>query len=96
MASRKSPAEGLWRQISVRIWTDDKFRQLSQAAQILWFYLLTGPHTTGLPGLYATGKARLAEELHWTEETLLSSFNEIAALGMANADWDARVVWLPR
>ena len=29
----------------------------------LWFFLLTGPHTTNIPGLFRTGVASLAEEM---------------------------------
>lgn len=43
-----------YRKVSVRIWGDRKFRELSQNAQLLFFYLLTGPETTNIPGIVLT------------------------------------------
>jgi hypothetical protein len=57
-----------YRKIAVRMWIDDKFRRLSApfpCAQVLWTYLLSGPHTTNVPGLFAAGESALAEALGW-------------------------------
>jgi hypothetical protein len=86
--------EGWYRNVSVRMWGDEKFRRLSQDAKFLWLYLLTGPHTTVLPGLFALGKASLAEELDWATDRLVTAFGELESFAMARADWSARVVWL--
>jgi hypothetical protein len=85
----------LYRKIHVQVWGDRRFRELSEGAQRLWFYLLTGPETTSLPGLIVAGKAALAEALGWSAERFLERFGELSAKGMAKADWDARLVWLP-
>jgi len=63
------PKEGWYRNVSVRMWGDERFRRLSNDAKFLWLYLLTGPHTTALPGLFAASKAHIAEELAWEPET---------------------------
>jgi hypothetical protein len=86
--------EGWYRNVSVRMWGDEKFRSLSQDAKFLWLYLLTGPHTTVLPGLFALGKASLAEELGWATDRLVTAFGELESSAMARADWSVRVVWL--
>ena len=44
------------------MWGDKSFRELSApqpCGQALWIYLLTGPHTTPLPGLFMAGEAGL-------------------------------------
>jgi uncharacterized phage protein (TIGR02220 family) len=63
--------------------------------QFLWIYLLTGHHTDGLPGLYLVGEAALAESLGWPLEDLRKQFAALQSLGMALADWNAHVVYLP-
>ena len=62
MKRAKSLREGWYRNVSVRMWGDEKFRRLFQDAKLLWLYLLTGPHTTILPGLFERGKAQLGFE----------------------------------
>jgi hypothetical protein len=88
-----------YRKISVRIWGDEKFRRLSKPkpnAQSLWFYLLTGPHTSALPGVFVSGEASLAEALGWSVKDFRRCFSELVAAGMAKAEWSHRVVWLPK
>jgi hypothetical protein len=77
------------------MWGDERFRRCSDDAKLLWVHLLTGPHTTALPGLSVAGKAQIAEALTWEAEAFEERFQEIADQGMARADWSARVVWLP-
>ncbi len=87
------------RKIDVRMWGDSKFRALSRSkpnAQTLWIYLLTGPHTTSIPGLFSAGEAGLAEAIGWPLSGFRAAFAEIESQGMARADWDARVVWIRR
>jgi hypothetical protein len=91
-------AENRYRKIEVRMWGDEKFRTLSPlppSAQGLWLFLLTGPHTGPIPGLFRAGRAALAEELGWPQEAFDKAFDEVFRLGMAKADWQARVVWIP-
>jgi hypothetical protein len=78
---------------------DEKFRKLSKPqpnGQSLWLYLITGPHTTAVPGLFSIGEAALAEALGWGLRDFRRCWSELAVLEMAEADWDARVVWLRR
>lgn len=88
-----------WRKIDVRMWADEKFRRLSSPgpnAQSLWFFLLTSPNTSNIPGLFRAGKAGLAEELNWNSKGFAEAFGELFAEGMVKADWDSRVVWVPK
>ena len=87
-----------YRKIEVRTWSDEKFRDLSPiqpSGQGLWFFLLTGPHTTAIPGLFRAGRAAMAEELGWDQEAFDEAFQEVFDKGMAKADFKARLVWLP-
>ena len=88
-----------YRKIEVRTWSDEKFRSLSAippSGQGLWFFLLTGPHTTAIPGLFRAGRAAMAEELEWEQEAFDEAFLEVSSQGMAKADFRAKLVWLPK
>ena len=88
-----------YRKIEVRTWSDEKFRALSgipPSGQGLWFFLLTGPHTTAIPGLFRAGRAAMAEELDWEQEAFDEAFREVSEQGMAKADFKAKLVWLPK
>jgi hypothetical protein len=87
------------RKISVRMYGDEKFLRLSPpppCGQFLWIYLLTGPHTTIIPGVFAAGELALAEALRWPPEGFRKAFREVEKEGMAKADWAVRFVWIPR
>ncbi len=86
------------RKVDVRVWGDDKFRGMTAPApcgRYLWLYLMTGPHTTSIPGLFVAGEAALAEALGWPLKGFREAFREASERGMAEADWNARLVWLP-
>jgi hypothetical protein len=92
-------APGRYRKIQVRTWSDEKFRALSPIPPCgagLWFFLLTGPHTGPIPGLFRAGRASMSEELGWETEAFDEAFREVSAQGMAKADFKARLVWLPK
>jgi len=79
------------------MWGDGRFRQLSSpqpSAKYLWIFLLTGPHTSNIPGLFRVGELALSEELGWTVKAFREAFAEVFSKGLAKADWSARVVWI--
>ena len=88
-----------YRNVSVGMWDSPDFLALSPPqpnAQTCWQHLITGKHTCSIPGLFSAGKASLAETPRWPLKAWDRCFAEVEARGMAVADWDARVVWLPR
>lgn len=88
-----------YKKVAVKTWGDEKFRLLSPippCGQGLWLYLITGPLSGGVPGLFRAGRAMLAEELRWPQEAFDKAFQEASDLGMVKADFDARVVWVPK
>src|SRR3990172_3678827 len=88
---------GRYRKIDPRIWGDAKFRSLSDAqpnGQTLWLYLLTGPHTTIIPGLSSVGEAALAERLRWSMEAFRKAFAEVMHQGLVVHDKRSPLLWI--
>lgn len=87
-----------YRKLDLRTWNDQKFRELSPllpSGQSLWLYLVLGPQTSNLPGLFEASEVSMADRLGWSLEDFRKAFGEAFAKGMAKADWRARLVWLP-
>lgn len=87
-----------YRKIETRTWADEKFMRLTPmqpSGQCLWFYLLTGPHTGPVPGLFRAGRAAMADDLDWPLEAFDAAFEELLREGMVRADFKAKLVWLP-
>ncbi len=81
------------------MWGDERFRRLSPlppSGQSLWIYFLTCPETTSIPGLYRAGEAGIAEALGWSLKAFREAFHEVFLEGMVKADWEARIVWIPK
>lgn len=90
--------EQIWRRVYVRMWRRGSFTKLSKmqpTGQGLWCYLLTCPDSLPLPGAIVSGKAGLAEDLSWSPEDLARCWAELEREGMAEADWVAKLIWLP-
>lgn len=91
--------KGRYRKVEVKVWGDEKFRRLSPippCGQGLWLFLITGPHTGPIPGLFRAGRAAMAEELGWEVEAFDKAFSEALRQGMVEADFKSRVVWVPK
>lgn len=98
VAAKPGKTSGRYRKVEVRTWGDEKFRALSPmpaCGQGLWLFLITGPHTGPIPGLFRAGRAAMAEELDWELEAFDKAFQEAFQQGMVKADFKARVMWLP-
>jgi len=87
-----------FRNVHTKLWKSADFRALSPlkpSGQALFFYLLTGTHTTAVPGVLVAGPAAIAEELGWKPSEVRKYINEIAARGMAVEDAKVRLIYLP-
>lgn len=96
--SKPAKVSGRYRKVEVRIWGDEKFRELSPippCGQGLFLFLITGPHTGPVPGLFRAGRAAMAEELGWELEAFDQAFQEAFRQGLVIADFKARVMWVP-
>jgi hypothetical protein len=94
----KPKDEGRYSKVSRRMWNDEGFRALSPPqpnGQSLWQRLLSGPELTNVPGCIPTFDAGLARALRWPLEGFLKAFDEVSAQGMAKADWEAGLIWVP-
>lgn len=93
-----APAEGIYRRVTVRMYGDERFMRLSPqlpSGQSLWVYLLTGPHTGPIPGVFVAGRAALAEALGWEPEPFAKAFREVLAEGLAEFDDKTRMCFVP-
>jgi hypothetical protein len=84
--------------VSARIHADEKVRELSKpqpCGLALWHELIFGEQTGIVPGLFRIGEAAFAEQLGWPLKGFRDAWKEVADLGLAKADWTARLVWVP-
>jgi hypothetical protein len=84
-----------YRKIDPRIWNDEKFRELSDKAKLVFLMLLTHPNMTAIGAMRGT-VAGLAEELAWDLEAFRIAFRDVLAKGMAEHDQKACLIALPR
>lgn len=87
-----------YRMVDVRIHGDAKFLSLSPdqpSGRALFKHLLICEENGPLPGVVRAGAASLAEALEWSPEGLRERFGELFREGLAEADWRARLVFLP-
>jgi hypothetical protein len=73
---------------------DEKFGRLSglrPSGQALWVYLLTGPHTGPIPGVFVAGRAGLSEALEWDPEDFEKALVEVTGQGLIEFDAKARL-----
>jgi hypothetical protein len=83
-----------YRKISPLVWSDEKFRRLSEKAKLIWFLLLTHPYQTSVGVMRATVEG-LAAELQTDFESFRRAFQELVALEMVVYDRNNSLVLLP-
>lgn len=93
------PTHGRYSKVSRRMWVDEKFLRLSAPkpnARTLWERLLTGPELGCIPGLFPARLAALADALGWSAAATSRCWSEIDREGMAEADWQRGLIWVPK
>jgi hypothetical protein len=78
-----------------RVWGDSKFKQLDVKSKLTWFYILTGPHCNGLPGIYRISIGALADSMDWTTSEAALAMQELESAGLIVTDHDAGVIFTP-
>jgi hypothetical protein len=85
----------IFRVVMVSVW-EGELRGASDAAIVVYMRLRTGPESSVIPGVVVIGRAALAEAMGWELPKVLRALKELAARGCLDADWDRRLVWMPR
>ena len=67
-----------YRKIDPRFWGDEKVRQLSDDAKLVFLNILTHPHLTSVGAMRATVPG-LAAEMRWREKAFRQAFDEVLA-----------------
>jgi hypothetical protein len=106
MGDKGSKHSGIqYRKVSTQIYADARFAALSSPkanGKTLWLYLLTGPHTTNIPGLFAVSRETLASNLGWSVKDVTRIWKEFEAVDegheyrMVMADWSKNLVFVPK
>lgn len=88
-----------YRKIQVRMWGDERFTSLSPlppSGQSLWIYLLTGPHTNAIPGLFTFTREGMAASLGWPLEAFDKALAEVFREGIAKASRKGHLMLIPK
>lgn len=83
-----------YRKISVAIWADERFRELSDDGKLTFLYLLTHPAMTAVGAMRAT-PAGLAAELSWNPRRLQRALAPAVERGMLELNAAAGYIALP-
>ena len=96
---RMTRAEGSrmvrYRKISTIIWNDEKFRTLSDKAQLVFLFVLTHPHMTSLGAMRGTLDGLAAELNKWPSKVFREAFQECSAKGLVEVDESACFIGVP-
>lgn len=84
-----------YRKIEPKLWDDEKIAHVSATTKLVWIYLLTGPHTTALPGLWHVGLAQIAEGLRLTFQEVEPALCELERLGRIVRHKACRMIRVP-
>ena len=80
-----------YQRIHAQIWSDEKFRKLSEDAKFLFLYLMTSPHSNSI-GIYVLPKQYIECDLGWSGKRLAIPFAELLKVGFILYDETERVV----
>lgn len=81
--------------VKINIWHDDKFQQLSDDGQLVWFHLYTNPLSNGL-GLFHANIEGLAAAKKWPLERYRKGFGEGLGKRLFLYDETYQTVYFPR
>lgn len=86
----------VYRKIDPRIWDDEKFVEWDLTTRFVWIYLLTGRHTTSLPGLWFLSAAEIAEGMRLPVQAVEASLEALVKDGRVRIDRKHRLIMVPR
>lgn len=85
-----------YRKVATVIWNDERFRTLSDRAQLVFLFVLTHPHMTSLGAMRATVDGLCCEHGKWPPKVFSEAFQECVARGMVEVDKSASFIGLPK
>jgi len=84
-----------FRKIDPRIWDDERFVDLTAVQKLFWFYILTGPHATSLPGLWIVGIGELVDGLRFPDRSVREALSVLEGTGMLIHNPRLRLIRVP-
>ena len=89
-----------YRTIYCTTWDKPAFTQLSTDAQLVWLFIVTGPHTDRIPGLYSLGAGAMADRLAdkgepWEGSRIQAALEEMMSLGLIAVHRRPNVIYMP-
>jgi hypothetical protein len=83
----------MYRPIQCQIWTDEKFKVLTPRQKLLFFYVLTSPHSNML-GIYVLKFPYAAADMNMDEGELCGHMGVLETHGFVQYDDEAEVVFI--
>lgn len=84
----------MYTKVDELIWTDEKFKTLSDDGKFLFFYILTCPHRNVI-GLYFLPIPYGSFDLGWTAERFTEGLRELSEKGMIKHNSTANIIFIP-
>lgn len=84
----------MYTKVDELIWTDEKFKTLSDDGKFLFFYILTCPHRNVI-GLYFLPIPYGSFDLGWTAERFTEGLRELSEKGMIKHNSTTNIIFIP-
>ena len=81
----------IYRKIFTQIWQDEKFQRLDSDSQILFFYVLTSPHSNAI-GLYYLPEPYIQADLRWNKERVSKGLTKLLQGGLISYDKSSKLI----
>ena len=75
------------------MWTDEKFKNLSDDAKFLFIYILSCPHRNML-GFYFLPIPYASFDLNWNDERLSKGLQQLLEKGLITYNFDTSIVFI--
>lgn len=80
--------------VPTSLWSSAAFHACGQDAQVLFLFLLSGPHTT-MCGCFRAPAGYISEDFGWPQERVSKAFRELSEKGFVSLDERAGWVLVP-
>ena len=85
---------GGYRAIYTKLWDDERVITLQPIEKLVYLFILTGPHTTSVPGFYPLRAGQIAGHLDITRDEAETSLANLKRAGLI--DYDAVAIITPK